>query len=119
MFYECTSLTTAPELPATTLEVGCYSRMFKECTSLTTAPMLPATILKESCYEEMFSGCTSLKAVTCLAINISAFRCTYRWMRKVASGGTFTRAATMDEGQSWGDGDNGIPSGWSVVNYGG
>ena len=119
MFYECTSLTTAPELPATTLEVGCYSRMFKECTSFTTAPMLPATILKESCYEEMFSGCTSLKAVTCLAINISAFRCTYRWMRKVASGGTFTRAATMDEGQSWGDGDNGIPSGWSVVNYGG
>ncbi|MBE6289329.1 MAG: hypothetical protein E7100_03730 [Bacteroidaceae bacterium] len=119
MFYGCSSLTTAPELPATTLEERCYRSMFENCINLTTAPKLPATILKESCYEEMFYGCTSLKAVTCLAINISASRCTYRWMRNVASGGTFTRAATMDEGQSWGDGVSGIPSGWSVVNYGG
>ena len=119
MFYGCSSLTTAPELPATTLEERCYYAMFENCINLTTAPKLPATILKKSCYEEMFLGCTSLKAVTCLAINISASSCTYRWMGNVASGGTFTRAATMDEGQSWRDGVSGIPSGWSVVNYGG
>ena len=60
MFYECTSLTTVPQLPATTLSNWCYRYMFKGCTSLTTVPQLPATTLAESCYSEMFSGCTSL-----------------------------------------------------------
>ena len=60
MFCECTSLTTAPELPATTLQPYCYAFMFYGCTSLTTAPELPAEQLAESCYEYMLSGCTSL-----------------------------------------------------------
>ena len=60
MFYGCTSLTQAPELPATTLSSYCYSHMFYDCTSLTQAPELPATILSYSCYMSMFSGCTSL-----------------------------------------------------------
>jgi hypothetical protein len=45
MFQYCTSLTTAPELPATTLASYCYNQMFYGCTSLTTAPELPATTL--------------------------------------------------------------------------
>ena len=60
MFQGCTSLTTAPALPATTLANNCYSQMFEGCTSLTTAPELPATTLTSSCYSSMFSGCTSL-----------------------------------------------------------
>ena len=60
MFYNCTSLTTAPELPATTLANYCYGDMFGSCTSLTTAPALPATTLANSCYSGMFYGCTSL-----------------------------------------------------------
>ena len=60
MFYGCTSLTTAPELPATTLADNCYSNMFEGCTSLETAPVLPATTLANSCYAHMFNGCTSL-----------------------------------------------------------
>ena len=60
MFSKCSSLTTAPELPATTLAVGCYSSMFFECTSLTTAPVLPATTLASNCYNSMFYYCTSL-----------------------------------------------------------
>ena len=60
MFYECTSLTSAPELPATTLARDCYSGMFEGCASLTSAPELPATTLGNSCYEGMFYGCTSL-----------------------------------------------------------
>ena len=60
MFYGCTSLTAAPELPATTLVEYCYSNMFRGCTSLTTAPELPATTLGEFCYQYMFRGCTSL-----------------------------------------------------------
>ena len=60
LFRNCSSLTSAPELPATTLGTYCYSYMFMGCTSLTTAPELPATTLKESCYSNMFNGCTSL-----------------------------------------------------------
>ena len=60
MFNGCTSLATAPELPATTLKYNCYCGMFKDCTSLTTAPALPATTLANSCYSSMFSGCSSL-----------------------------------------------------------
>ena len=60
MFYKCTSLTTAPSLPATTLANYCYNYMFSNCTSLTTAPALPATTLTDYCYNYMFSNCTSL-----------------------------------------------------------
>ena len=61
MFRGCTSLTTAPSLPATTLATRCYSSMFNNCTSLTTAPSLPATTLANYCYSYMFNGCTSIK----------------------------------------------------------
>ena len=60
MFYGCTLLTEAPELPATTLAQYCYCDMFELCTSLTKAPELPATTLANDCYIGMFSGCTSL-----------------------------------------------------------
>ena len=60
MFYGCQSLTKAPELPATTLTDHCYGFMFPGCTSLTEAPELPATTLANYCYQYMFSGCTSL-----------------------------------------------------------
>ena len=60
MFKGCTSLTTAPELPATAMSEQCYARMFSNCTSLATAPELPAYTLANHCYEYMFSGCNSL-----------------------------------------------------------
>ena len=50
IFNGCSSLTQAPELPATTLADSCYSGMFKNCTSLTQAPALPATTLASYCY---------------------------------------------------------------------
>ena len=61
MFMGCTSLTQAPALPATTLANNCYVHMFRDCTSLTQAPALPATKLANNCYQSMFFGCTSLK----------------------------------------------------------
>lgn len=85
MFEGCTSMTSAPALPATALAVGCYENMFagsgitkapalpatglaphcyggmfRECESLTSAPALPATTLAEGCYMNMFDYCTSL-----------------------------------------------------------
>ena len=60
MFYGCTSLTQAPELPATTLAYACYQSMFYGCTSLTQAPELPARTLVNNCYYYMFRDCTNL-----------------------------------------------------------
>ena len=67
LFYNCQTLTSAPELPAKTLANYCYGEMFSGCTSLTYAPVLSATKLAGSCYFDMFSGCTKLSTVTMLA----------------------------------------------------
>ena len=75
MFYGCTSLTTAPELPATTLAERCYAYMFNGCTSLTTAPELPATTLVDSCYSNMFRECTSITAAPDLPATTLADYC--------------------------------------------
>ena len=60
LFYNCTALIQAPELPTTTLTEWCYYNMFMDCTSLTQAPELPSTNLAERCYGSMFENCTSL-----------------------------------------------------------
>ena len=72
LFENCTSLETAPELPATTLSSNCYGAMFRGCTNLTVAPHLPATTLAENCYWAMFAGCESLCEVT-VEGNITAY----------------------------------------------
>ena len=87
--------------------------MFAGCTSLTTAPELPATTLNNYCYSEMFYNCTRLNSIKCLATNISASNCTDNWVSGVAASGTFTKATSMT---SWTNGKDGIPSGWDVVN---
>lgn len=75
MFEGCTSLTTAPELPATTLVNSCYYRMFYGCTALRTAPQLPATTLANYCYASMFSGCISLTQAPELPATTLANKC--------------------------------------------
>ena len=79
MLYGCTSLTTAPDLPATTLTERCYYGMFRNCTSLTTSPELPATTLANYCYAGMFHGCTALTTVPELPATTLADYC-YRIM---------------------------------------
>ena len=81
LFYNCTALTTAPVLPATTLAQNCYQNMFVGCTSLTTAPVLPATTLANGCYSYMFGegygnkGCTSLTTAPVLPATTLAQNC--------------------------------------------
>lgn len=116
MFRDCTSLTTAPVLPATTLAESCYENMFQGCTALTTAPVLPATTLALSCYADMFRDCTSLNSVTCLATSgFNTDYCLYNWLNNVSSTGTFTKAS----GTTWPNGVSGMPTGWTVSNYAG
>ena len=77
LFAVNTTLTTAPDLPATTLANSCYYGMFIGCSSLAAAPDLPATTLANSCYFGMFTGCSSLTAAPDLpAINSGlAYNC--------------------------------------------
>ena len=114
MFYGCTSLTEIPELPIMTLAKDCYGAMFSYCTSLVTAPELPATTLAEYCYNEMFYGCTNLNHITMLATDIGASNCLKDWVNNVASSGTFIKHPEMT---SLSSGVNGIPTGWTVEDY--
>ena len=59
-FANCSSLVEAPELPAKDLDYRCYYYIFVGCTSLSKAPSLPATTLKDECYKGMFQNCKSL-----------------------------------------------------------
>ena len=87
--------------------------MFNDCTSLTTAPELPATTLANQCYKYMFYKCSNLNYVKCLATDISATECTSAWLADVSSSGAFIKDANMT---NWTSGSNGIPSGWTVQN---
>ena len=85
LFKDCAVLTSAPELPATTLANECYHCMFSGCTSLTAAPKLPATTLADYCYSIMFSGCTSLTAAPKLPAKKLADYCYYEMFNSCTS----------------------------------
>jgi hypothetical protein len=112
MFYGCTSLAKAPALPATTLGEHCYDAMFQGCTSLAKAPELPATTLASYCYRYMFYNCSKLNRITMLATDISATECLSYWVNGVASTGTFVK----NPKPSLPSGTSGIPNGWTVIN---
>ena len=94
MFQGCTSLTQAPVLPAYDLANFCYYYMFENCTSLTSAPVLPAGDLVDSCYAYMFQGCTSLNYVSAGFYNWEQ-NATSDWLNSVAATGTFVCPSTL------------------------
>jgi hypothetical protein len=111
MFSGCTSLVTAPALPATILAGGCYQNMFTECTSLVIAPTLPATTLAERCYNYMFEGCSKLNYIKALFTTTPDFSYTYNWVNRVSWTGTFVK----NKDATWNvTGNSGIPERWTV-----
>ena len=115
MFYDCKSLTQAPELPATILIYSCYNSMFEGCTSLTTAPELPAKELVDWCYNNMFNGCTNLNYVKALFTQLYNDTAPYNWLNNVSSTGTFIKSKDA----TWTNEQAGIPTGWTVQVEGG
>lgn len=85
MFSGCSSLISAPELPAATLAVACYMNMFFGCTSLISAPLLPATALSGQCYYQMFRGCTLITSAPVLPATTLATYCYYYMFADCAS----------------------------------
>ena len=75
MFFLCTNLVNAPALPAETLADECYSAMFFGCKNLVNAPALPAEALAKSCYNAMFQTCTSLTSAPKLPAKTLAYGC--------------------------------------------
>ena len=116
MFDGCASLTKAPILPATTLAAYCYFSMFDGCASLTKAPILPATTLATYCYFSMFGGCSNLNEVHCkIPSSYSSSQISSyanSWLSNVSPTGTFYTNADAN----WSTGASGIPEGWTRVN---
>ena len=75
LFSNCTGLTSAPDLPASKLDMSCYHSMFLNCTNLMSAPKLPATTLADFCYMNMFKGCTGLTVAPELPAATMAVQC--------------------------------------------
>lgn len=112
MFYNCTSLVTVPSiLPATTLASHCYREMFRSSSKITTAPDLPATTLVDHCYDTMFYECSTLNYVKAMFTTTPSITYTSNWLAWTSSTGTFVKnaAATWDV-----RGGTGIPNGWTV-----
>jgi hypothetical protein len=59
-------------LPSMSLTQDCYNTMFYSCTSLVTAPELPATYLANYCYNAMFNGCTSLNYIKAMFTSVQS-----------------------------------------------
>lgn len=84
LFSWCTSLTSAPELLATTLTQYCYRTMFYGCSNLTTAPsILPANTVANQCFYRMFNNCTALVTVPSISATSASgsgnFRDMFYW----------------------------------------
>ena len=75
LFYNCSSLISAPSLPATTLAPYCYYSMFSGCTRLINAVKLPAMVLTEGCYNSMYKACSSLNSISALPATTLATNC--------------------------------------------
>ena len=112
MFSGCTGLTEAPKLPANTMEEGCYQSMFSGCTGLTETPLLPATKLAANCYRAMFSGCEKLSYISAQFLDWNTSNnSTTDWVNGVAATGSFTCNSALDQSL---EGPNYIPNGWTV-----
>ena len=69
---------------------------FSGCTSLTKAPNLPATELKSGCYKGMFANCSKLSEIT-VAFSSWDDNSTTDWVVNVAPIGTFIRPNQLEE----------------------
>lgn len=117
VFFGSTFLYNAQELklPNDATEL-CYYSTFQGCTSLTSAPELPATNLSANCYAYMFNNCTNLNYVKALFTTDSTLDLYLRmWLNNVSQTGTFVKNASA----TWTNEQAGIPTGWTVQVEGG
>ena len=92
-----------------------FRYLFQNCTSLTTAPELPATTVADMCYSNMFEGCSSLSYIKVGFTDWKVggfFSFTDAWLANVAATGTFVCPGILDTSTR---GPDRIPEGWTIV----
>lgn len=83
MFYECTSLETAPYINAESLSYSTENSgqhmqsMFQNCKKLTNVQSVLKPNILEKCYRWMYRGCSSLKTAPALPQNTLRTECYY------------------------------------------
>ena len=114
LFYDCTSLVTGPETPATSLMVRCYQNMYYNCSNLTTVSELPAKKLMYYCYYYMFYQCNKLTGITASFDSWTSVNGTYNWVNGITNNfGVFTtKSSTLPITEK---GINRIPTNWTAV----
>ena len=84
-----------------TLNDHCYYRLFGDCSSLTTAPDLPATELAVGCYQEMFQNCSNLSTIKLGYTGPFDPMFFEMWVQGVAGSGTlYYNGGDIQEGDS-------------------
>lgn len=93
MFEGCTSLIKGPSAIGTKNTVlgnHCCGNMFYGCSNLEVAPELPASALTTNSYADMFNGCSKINYIKCLLANPRSNWLSY-FTNGVSSTGTFVK----------------------------
>lgn len=112
LFKNAGKLVSARELILPTfVSTSCYQSMFEGCSSLTAAPELPATDLADRCYASMFKLATNLHSVKLSATSIGTDSFD-NWLASVGDWGFLLKPKTLNLDQN---SDSGVPTGWSPI----
>ena len=91
----------------------CY--LFYNCKVLTSAPELPATTLADYCYKNMFYGCVKLSSVTMLAPSdqiTSASDCCKDWLTNAGTDESITRTLKVQDAAAYTALESCLPAIW-------
>ena len=92
-----------------TMGAYCFSYLFQNCSSLTTAPEMLATSFNGQSFLSMFYGCSSLQQIKVHFQSWPATNNSRTWVNRVSSTGTFICPAELPDVR----GVNNIPTGWT------
>jgi hypothetical protein len=90
--------------------------MFYGCTGLTSAPELPATYLVRNCYDHMFYNCGKINYIKALFTTAPNTSYTLSWLYGVALSGTFEKNPSATWDSSMTRGADTVPNNWTIQN---
>lgn len=117
MFYKCTALKDASNLRFgfSNLDKDALKNMFWQCTNLTAAPEIPNHTAEYSLAAQyVFGGCSSLQRIS---VKFTAWpNSTSHWVDGVGPTGYFYCPAALGTNETIARGASRCPENWTVVN---